>query len=197
MGDEIKKKTKKQAYITILGRSTWALINTYYAVLDENKYRPDIVYIFAEDLYEKEVMKAIKGVEILSQSYGINPEIKYEIVPEAEFIEAGVKIGYILQDFKKRGFTVAIDTTPGRKTLVAGALISASKFGVDHVFYLAIKTLEDVSKPYKMIPSSLQKLKDFMEEVKHHIHEGEIKPEPIGEEGKWKEGNGIGTIDRG
>lgn len=154
-----------KAYITILGRSVWALINAYYAVLVEKSYYPDIVYIFAEDIYADQLDKAIKGIEILSEEFGFKPEIRQEIVREADFVEAGVKITSIIKDLKQN-CRVAIDITPGRKALVAGALIPISKIGVDHVFYLAIKTLDNVSKPYRMIPLSIQGLRDFVEDAK-------------------------------
>ena len=58
---------------------------------------------------------------------------------------------------------MAIDITPGRKTLVSAALIPAVKLRLEHVFYLAVKELED--KPYMMIPLANQQLRDFMEEA--------------------------------
>ncbi len=156
----------KKAYITILGRSTWALINTYYAVLAEEAYYPDLIYIFAEDIYADQLDKAIRGIEILSEEFNFKPEIRQEIVREADFVEAGFKITSLIKDLKQKGYKVAIDITPGRKALVAGALIPISKIGVDHVFYLAIKTLDNVSKPYKMIPLQIQELRDFVEDAK-------------------------------
>jgi len=158
----------KKAYITILGRSTWALINTYYAVLTEKSYYPDIVYIFAEDIYADQLDKAVKGIEILSEEFGFKPEVRQEIVREADFVEAGLKITSLIKDLKQDGYKVAIDITPGRKALVAGALIPISRIGVDHVFYLAIKTLDNASKPYRMIPLSIQELRDFVEDAKAH-----------------------------
>jgi len=163
-----KMKINKTVYISVLGRSTWALINTYYAVLTERSYYPDLVYIFAEDIYADQLDKAVKGIEILSEEFGFKPEIRQEIVREADFVEAGFKITSLIKDLKQNGYRVAIDITPGRKALVAGALIPISKIGVDHVFYLAIKTLDNASKPYKMIPLSIQELRDFVEDAKAH-----------------------------
>ncbi|AIG97411.1 hypothetical protein AFULGI_00006100 [Archaeoglobus fulgidus DSM 8774] len=159
----------KKAYITILGRSTWALVNTYYAVLAEKAYYPDLIYIFAEDIYSDQLDKVIRGIEVLSEEFDFKPEIRQEIVREADFIEAGFKITSLIKDLKQNGYKVAIDITPGRKALVAGALIPISKIGVDHVFYLAIKTLDNASKPYKMIPLSIQELRDFVEDAKAYI----------------------------
>ncbi len=153
--------SEKRAYITILGRSVWALLNTYYAVLMEKSYYPDSVYIYAEDIYAEELEKAAEGIKILSEEFGFTPEIHAEIVNEADFIKAGKEISQLIKKLKEEECSIAIDITPGRKALVAAALIPAVKHRMDHVFYLAVKRLEP--KPYMMIPLSIQQLKDFME----------------------------------
>ncbi|MFP3909914.1 MAG: hypothetical protein ACLFVX_08645 [Archaeoglobaceae archaeon] len=152
-----------KALITILGRSTWALVNSYYAIL-ESGYYPDLVQVFAEDIYSDDVDKAVSGLKILSEEFGFSPEVKTEIVGEAEFIEAGLKLNSLIKELKQEGYTVAVDITPGRKALVAGALLPAEKLRVDHVFYLAVKDLG--SKPYKMKPLKDQVLRDFIAEVR-------------------------------
>ena len=164
---------KKKAYITILGRSTWSLINTYYAVLCEKSYYPDLIHVFAENVYEEGLEKAVKGVEILSEEFGFKPEIEHEIVKEADFIEAGLKINSLIKDLKQKGYSIAIDITPGRKALVAGALLPTGKIGIDHVFYLVIKSLKNAAKPYKMIPPQIQNLKDFMTDIRTYVREAE------------------------
>ena len=146
----------------------WALINTYYAVLAEKAYYPDLIHIFAEDLYSDQLENAVEGVRILSEEFGFTPEIETRVVREAEFIEAGMKINSLVKELKDNGFAVAIDITPGRKALFAAALIAAIKLKVDHVFYLAIKSLENADRPYMMIPLSIQSLRDFAEEVRRY-----------------------------
>ena len=153
-----------KVYITILGRSTWALINTYYAVLMEEAYHPDVIHIFAEDIYAEELEKAAEGVKILSEEFGISPEINTHVVPEADFIEAGKTISDLIMRLREDEFSIAIDVTAGRKALVAAALIPAVKHRMDHVFYLAVRKLE--SKPYMMIPLANQSLRDFVEEAR-------------------------------
>ncbi|WP_456467961.1 hypothetical protein [Archaeoglobus sp.] len=44
---------EKKAYLTLLGRSDWAVLNTYYAVLVEKSYYPDKIHIFAEKSYSE------------------------------------------------------------------------------------------------------------------------------------------------
>jgi len=53
-----------RAYITILGCSMWALLNTYYAVLMEKAYYPDAIHVFAEDAYAGELEKVVEGLKI-------------------------------------------------------------------------------------------------------------------------------------
>jgi hypothetical protein len=152
---------EKKAYVTILGRSTWALLNTYYAVLIEKAYHPDLIYIYAEDIYSKKLEKAVEGIKIVSEEFGFIPEIHAKTIREADFMNAGKEISDLIGKLKEEGYRIAIDITPGRKALAAAALIPAVKHRMDHVFYLAVKRLE--SKPYLMIPLSIQQLKDFME----------------------------------
>ncbi len=153
-----------KAYITILGCSTWALINTYYAVLMEKAYHPDVIHIFAEDIYAEELEKAAEGIRILSEEFGVSPEIKTHVVPEADFVEAGKTISELIRKLREEGCSIAIDITPGRKALVAAALIPAVKHRMDHVFYLAVKRLEN--RPYMMIPLANQSLRDFVGEAR-------------------------------
>ncbi|MDI9609958.1 MAG: hypothetical protein QFX36_01370 [Archaeoglobales archaeon] len=44
---------EKRAYITLLGRSGWAVVNTYYALLILKSYYPDLIQIFAEESYSQ------------------------------------------------------------------------------------------------------------------------------------------------
>jgi len=37
----------KNIYITMLGRSIWAVLNSYYAVLKEKQYYPNEIFLFA------------------------------------------------------------------------------------------------------------------------------------------------------
>ena len=155
-----------KAYITILGRSVWAVVNTYYAVLRERRYFPDKIYVFTEEVYEDNLGKVVEAIKILSEEFGFNPYIERGIVDEADFVSAGKEIFAIVKNLKENNFTVAIDITPGRKALVAAALIPAIKMNIEHVFYLSIKNLDNVSKPYMMIPLQIQHLRDFAEEEK-------------------------------
>ena len=152
-----------RAYITLLGRSVWGQLNAYNAVLRENQYLPDMIGIFTEEAFRKNVGTIKEGMLILSEEYGCDPTITTEIVPDGDFMGAGMKISVHVRDLKARGHVVALDITSGRKALVAGALLSTAGIDLDHVFYLLIDTLRDAAMPYPMIPFHRQRLRDFAE----------------------------------
>ncbi|HIH72152.1 MAG TPA: hypothetical protein HA300_02090, partial [Thermococcaceae archaeon] len=91
-----------KAYITMLGRSTWAMINSYYAVVMRG-YRPDKIYIFLEDIYSEKLPKAVEALKIISSEYGFSPEIEWAIIEEDNFLEADEKIGELLKKLKEEG----------------------------------------------------------------------------------------------
>lgn len=155
------------AYITLLGRSTWALVNAYHAVLREKGLRPERVSIVTEEPYTQEASTAAEAIGIVSEGYGFVPAIGVEILPEADFVRAGQTIRSLAQDFIQQGFCVAIDITSGRKVTVAGALIAVSLAGLDirHIYYLAMQNTDDVAKPYMMIPHQIQRIRDIMEDA--------------------------------
>jgi hypothetical protein len=139
------------AYIALLGRSTWALVNAYHAVLREKGLRPKQVSIVTEEPYASKTSTVAEAIRIISEGYGFTPVIRVEVLPEADFVQAGR----------------TIDITSGRKVIVAGALIAVSLAGLDlrHIYYLAMKTTDNVAKPYMMIPHQIQKIRDIMEDA--------------------------------
>ncbi len=151
----------EQAYITMLGRSSWALLNCYYAVLRETHFRPSEILIVTEELFSSRIGPVTEGLSILSDAYEIDPRIESMVLQEADFQAACTRIPEAILQRKRKGMTVAVDITSGRKALIAGALIAVPRESLDHVFYLAITRTEGAAKPYMMIPLQIQKLKDF------------------------------------
>jgi hypothetical protein len=169
------ENTQKKVYITMLGRSVWAVLNSYHAVLREKEFFPDEIVLFAEgNLSEKllkEINATVKGLAILSEEFNIYPAIKYEVISETscevgsddDFVKMVQYIIGLIRNRKKDGDQIAVDITPGKKTLVAGTLLPINLSDVDHIFYLSIK--ETVPRPYMMIPYQIQQLNDFKEQV--------------------------------
>ncbi|WP_292517750.1 hypothetical protein [Methanoculleus sp.] len=130
--------------------------------------RPQRVSIVTEEPYAMSASTAAEAIRIISEGYGFIPAIGTEVVPEADFVRAGQTIRSLANDLIGQGFRVAIDITSGRKVTVAGALIAVSLAGLDlrHIYYLAMKTTDDVAKPYMMIPHQLQRIRDIMEDAR-------------------------------
>ncbi len=152
-----------RAYITILGRSIWAVINALYAVLRQKAIRPELIYIVTEDLLKDKLELTQEGVQILAEEFGFKPKIEKMVVEEGNPTVAGREISTLINRLKKEGFGIDVDITPGRKSLVAGIMIAIEKANVDNIYYLDIKTIVDVNIPYAMIPMQLQSLKLFIE----------------------------------
>lgn len=152
-----------KAYITILGRSSWALINTYYGVLRERGYYPDEIHIFTEKMYKSKLPDIISALKIISEGFSFSPEFSTYSVTDVDFYQAGKKIQKLVKSLKSREAVIAIDITPGRRALIAAALIPAMKMDIDHIYYLAISNTDDAAKPYMMIPIKYQKVYCFMD----------------------------------
>ncbi|OPX68327.1 MAG: hypothetical protein A4E38_01847 [Methanoregulaceae archaeon PtaB.Bin108] len=158
-------------YLSLLGRSAWALLNTYYAVARETRYNPDTVYIAVETPYQKYSGGVTEGVQAISRHFGFSPEIECIPVGQGSIVDVSVRVHPLIMAKKKEGAEVAIDITPGRKATVAGVLLPIKLNDVDHVFYLEISTTYDVAKPYQMIPRQFHQLHDFKAEAVRAYHD--------------------------
>ena len=152
-------------YISLLGRSVWASLNTYYAVLDETDHRPEIIWVVTESSFEDQLPALIEGYDVISTSFNIKPIIKTVILPEGNISEAGIEVRGLVDSYTKED-VVALDITSARKALVAGALLATADNKPAHIFYLKIDSLDDSAKPYLMIPHQIQKLHDFRAETR-------------------------------
>ena len=152
-------------YISLLGRSVWASLNTYYAVLDETDHRPEIIWVVTESSFEDQLPALIEGYDVISTSFNIKPNIKTVILPEGNISEAGIEVRGLVDSYTKED-VVALDITSARKALVAGALLATADNKPTHIFYLKIDSLDDSAKPYLMIPRQIQTLHDFRAETR-------------------------------
>jgi hypothetical protein len=152
-------------YISLLGRSVWASLNTYYAVLDETDHRPEIIWVVTESSFEDQLPALIEGYDVISTSFNIKPIIKTVILPEGNISEAGIEVRGLVDSYTKED-VVALDITSARKALVAGALLATADNKPAHIFYLKIDSLDDSAKPYLMIPRQIQTLHDFRAETR-------------------------------
>ncbi len=162
-----------RVYLTVLGRSIWAVINAFYVVVKDHDIRPEIIYIVTETIYEEKLAKTKEGILVVLDHFGIKARIETSVVDEGSYVSAGKKISTLLKQVASGGHSIDVDITPGRKALVSGLLmaISGSRIKVEHLFYLDIATIVNVNYPYDMIPKTMQTLRDFMHEFNNEFKE--------------------------
>ena len=161
MHRKVRAMSNKQVYITLMGRSGWAVVNSFHASVIETDCRPEEVILLYEAQYTDGIKPVVEGLEIVQGTYSAPNVVQIE-VPTSDAHAAGQVALDLVQKLKKKGSEVALDITGGRKALVAGSLLALKDQGLDHVYYLAIETVEGVAKPYLMIPERIQKLIDLV-----------------------------------
>lgn len=164
------QEQSKSVYITILGRSIWALVNSYYAVLQETSIRSEKIIVVSEEQYNEHLDAATEAISCVGSTFDCESTIE-SMVATGNFNKIGGQFFKLVQAYKQDNWHISIDVTPGRKSLVTAALIPAVRIGVDHIFYLDIASLENAAKPYMMLPLRIQHLRDFMEEYRRRNHD--------------------------
>lgn len=157
-----------KVYITQVGTSVEAVINSLWMNAFKNGYFPDKIYLlWNEEIgqYKKAVVEALK---ILSKEYGFNTDIDDSI----EFSEDDV------EDFAKKhenaikseltaGNEVIVDTTPGRKYMSGISMKNIAEFDIEG-HYLHLKNPNDFRSSWlPEIPIVLQNLVDIKEPGKN------------------------------
>lgn len=144
-----------------MGRSGWAVVNSFHASIIETDFRPNEIIVIFEEAYGDAVKPVIQGLEIIQETYG-EKNVQGIEVPNWDTIAAGNVVRTTVDKAKEAGARIALDITGGRKALVTGALLALKSSKPEHVFYLAIERLDGVAKPYPLIPKRIQQLFDFI-----------------------------------
>jgi hypothetical protein len=156
-----------KVYITMTGLSDWAVFNSLWAVIRLREYIPDKVYIFSTKRRRSQAQLARRRFRILLKEYGKkNPQIEIIYVAQADFVASGKRINEVVKEEKSKGNEIAIEITPGRKAMVAGALVPGIQGNVDHVFYLFLENFDYADNMFMKIPLCFQHSHDFMEEIR-------------------------------
>lgn len=153
----------RTAYITFAGRSVWALLNTYHAVLREGRCFPDEAHIIAETPCMPGTATAVEGIGIISRRYVTLPAVSVTAVPCGDFAGAAGTVLALARSRVAEGYEIALDITPGRKALIVAACLALADAGIapTHIFYLSLRGGGPLPLPHLMIPLHLQTLHDL------------------------------------
>ncbi len=152
--------------LTMMGRSVWGLFNSVWSNIRQFDYLPDKVYVLTAGCDTARGQMAREMLILLLKEHGSPAEVVLVDVPGDDVKEIGQRVNEIIGEEKGQGSEVAVDVTPGTKATVMGTVIGAGKVKVDHIFYLYIESLQNVSRPYLEIPLDLQSSHDLLKEVR-------------------------------
>lgn len=151
--------------MTMMGRSRWGLFNSVWAMSRTQGFVPDRVHILTSGCDKEGAEACARMVRALLAELSPGAEVRIEVVPEESAAEISEAAKRIASEEKKRGNQVALDVTPGKKTMLIGCMLGAGGL-VDHVFYLHIESLRNADRPFIEIPLGAQHMHDLLAEVR-------------------------------
>jgi len=151
--------------ITLMGPSNWGLFNSIWGMIRSHNFVPDRVYIMGRERDLGEFENIRKMMKPLLKEYGSRGEIRFGEIQGGMVDDIFEKVLTILDEEDLEGNELALDVTPGRKAAVLGSLFAGWKDGrmsrFDHIFYLYIESLRNASRPFILIPMSVQRCHDI------------------------------------
>ena len=145
-----------RVYITLLGRSLHAIINSFWATVKIHEYHPDKMYIIHE-VHEGDfeyIQSTIENnLDTIMSEYGFSSEIVFVDVDFLDFQGCMDRINEILEMHKDD--SIAIDITSSRKYMAIAAVLSGWE-SVEHIFFLHTEMVKYREMPFMMRPMLYQ-----------------------------------------
>ncbi|WP_010477811.1 hypothetical protein [Thermococcus zilligii] len=152
-----------RVHIALLGRTPWALVNTYYASVMRGE-RPEEIYVVTEVRYSGNLPRIVEAIKAISGAYGFSPKIETIVIPNDDFKEADKALKDLFSRLNERGGEIVLNMTSGRKALVTAAVIQSRGANMKGILYMALLDVEFQNRPYMMLPKHMQRLKNFLGE---------------------------------
>ncbi len=157
-----------KVWITIVGRSPFAVVNSVWMACRKGEFIPGRIYLIWNEDVEEVKRTVERMLEIILQNYGVSePEVIADEsvkVREDDFNRFMRVLKEICNEELNEGNEVAIDMTPGRKFMSALAM-GLGIHKKTSVYYLHLINICYQNKPLVLIPFSLQKLYDMRREL--------------------------------
>ncbi|AEO13973.1 hypothetical protein [Thermococcus sp. AM4] len=146
-------------HVALLGRTPWALVNTYYASVMRGE-RPRAVYVVTERRYSRHLPKIVEALREISRAYGFEPAIETRVIEDDDFLMAERVFRELFS--RINGEDVILNMTSGRKALVAAAIVQSRNCNLREILYMALLDVAFPNRPYMMLPLHMQRLKNFL-----------------------------------
>ena len=153
-----------RSWITTVGPSPFALINTYWAAVERDGWISNRIFL----IYNEQTRSLLPGIakvltKITTEISGSIPEIRFSLIDEDDLEKVFRTYQKIINDERDIGNKIAIDITPGRKYMSAFSLYAGLKEGsIDKIYYIHIRGKKFMNHPYPMIPAPYCDLEDIV-----------------------------------
>ena len=134
------------SYIATLGLSPKAVINSVWAAIDRGVKIEELV-LFGTDASLAESLPAIKKA-LPTFAPDLVAKIETVEIPEESIIPIMRAMMELIKDRRRKGMSVWIDITGGRKTMSSAALITAFFADVSYASYFWLKDMSKVDLYY-------------------------------------------------
>lgn len=146
-------------YVTFVGRSGWAVVNSFWAALFHTDFRPKDIHVIYKKHDSEVAEKSIEGLKTILEVEDIDAEVnEYVIEDEFDVMKAAEHV----EDICDERYPVILDITPARKAMASGSVIEGVKMEVEGVFYLYIDSVDNADRPYLDIPLPRQDLVEMI-----------------------------------
>ena len=149
-------------WISFIGSSPFAVINTIWAACKMDKYVADKFVLLVNPKLKNEWIDTVMNwIPFIVSEYSSKcPDIILHEFKETDFTTIMNNYEDLICGFKKEG-QVAVDITPGRKYMSAIAMEMGISKQADHVYYLHLKDHTYEHSPYPLIPLTRHELLDM------------------------------------
>jgi len=149
---------KDVTFITFVGRSEWAVVNSFWAILYHKEIKPSKVHILFRSSDEERAELCIEGLNQILEIKEIDCTIeKHEVEERFDLMCPANIVEEIMAESEEN--KIILDITPARKFMASGSLVQAMKRDIEDVYYLYIDEVDEAAKkPYLDIPLPRQEL---------------------------------------
>ena len=152
-----------RTWITVVGQSPYAAINSLWAALRGGVFIPERVILLWDGsaALEKHLHSIKRWVGLLAKHFGV----KIEIVDKSFGHESLKNFAQVVEQVmeEERHNRIALDMTPGRKFMSALMFhaLTTHRDQVAHLFYLYLTEQRYENTPFMLIPSPAHELIDI------------------------------------
>jgi len=155
-----------KTWITSIGISHHAVVNTLWAAIAEKGWTPDRIYLLTNDRTKKDAVTISKRMEAIVLHYGgERVDFRLRLFDETDLEGLFKLYSGIMETETNEGNEISVDITPGRKFMSAFALYCSlnRREKVRNIFYFHLLDDEFMDRSYPFLPVNTFQLRNLMD----------------------------------